>query len=72
MLLVLGKPISGWCPQTSKLGGLSNHVHEPRKLVPLGTMTKSAAECESDVIAHDDVALNPEQQLRKNFSKEKN
>ena len=42
ILLVLGESICRWCPKTSKLGGLTNHTHEHRTPVPLGTMIKSA------------------------------
>jgi len=35
MLLMLDESMSGWCPKTSKLGGLLNYTFEPRKPVPL-------------------------------------
>ena len=34
----------GCCPNTSKLGVLPNHAHNPRKPVPLGTILKNVAE----------------------------
>ena len=58
-------------PQTSKPGELPNHTHNPRKIVPLGTMLKNAAFRKSGAIVHDEVVQNPEQQSRKNHSKEK-
>jgi len=39
----LDESMSGWRPKTSKLGGMPNLTHEPRKPVPLGTMFKNIA-----------------------------
>ena len=40
IFLALGKSTPGWCPKESKLGGQPNHVHGPRKIVPLGIVLK--------------------------------
>ena len=68
LLLVSDESMSGWCPKTSKLGGLPNYTLEPRKPVPLGTMFKNGAECKSGIIVFQDVTQNPEQQHRKEYS----
>ena len=60
--------MSGWCPKTSKLGGLPNYTFEPRKPVPLGTMFKNGAECKSGLIVFQDVVMDPEVQHTKEFS----
>ena len=63
--------ISRWMPKTSKLGSLPTCVHEPREPVSLGTILKNSSEFKSGIIAHNDVAQNPEMQHRKKHSKEK-
>ena len=68
LLLVLDESMSGWCPKTSKLGGLPNYTFEPRKPVPLGTMFKNGAECKSGLIVFQDVVMDPEMQHTKEFS----
>ena len=52
----------GWFPKTSKLGGLKTCAHEPRKIVILGTMLKNSVEYNTDIIAHNEVSQNPDQQ----------
>ena len=55
-LLELEEPMPGWCPNASKLGGLPNCAHDPRKLVPLSKMiTKNVPESKSGIIARNDV-----------------
>ena len=43
-LLELEEPMPGWCPNASKLGGLPNCAHDPRKSEPLGVTLKNATE----------------------------
>ena len=69
--LVLDESMSGWYPKTSKLGGLLNCTHKPRKIVPLGIMLKNAKEFNAGMIVCDDIVQNPEQQSRKKCSKDK-
>ena len=71
MLLALDEQMSRLFPKTSKLGGLLNHAHKPRKPAPLGIMLKNEAECESVMIVCDEVVQNLEQQSRKICSKDK-
>ena len=71
LLLVLEESMSGWCPKTSKLGGLLKCTHEPRKTGTLGAMLKSATQFNADMTAHCDVAPNPEKQSRMKHSKDK-
>ena len=59
------------CPKTSKVGGLPNCKHEPRKLVLLVTMLKNAVECNAGMTVYIEVVHNIEQQSRKKHSKEK-
>jgi len=66
VLLMLDESMSQWRPKTTKFGGLPNVAHEPRKLVPLGTQFKNAAECLSGCFSHQDVAQGVERQRRKN------
>ena len=61
LLLVLGESMSGLCPKTSKLGGLPNCTHKPRKPVPLGQRLKNTAECNAGMIVNDVFVQNPEQ-----------
>ena len=65
LFLALDKSMPGWFPKTSKLGGLSNCAHDPRKPVTLGTMLKNAAEFDAEAIVHDEIFKNPEQKSRK-------
>ena len=44
MLLVLDIFMPKWYPKISKLGGLPNHAHEPRKMVSLGKLIKNESE----------------------------
>ena len=60
MFLVLGEYTSGLFTKTSKLGVLSNHIHEPRKPAPLGAIIKSTEEHESVIIVCDEVIQNTE------------
>ena len=60
MLLVLGDSIPGQFSKVTKLGGLPNHAHEPKKLVPLGEMLKNEVECGSGIIVRSGVAQTPE------------
>ena len=60
MLFELGKLMPEWYPKISKLGVLPNHAHDPRKPAPLGIVLKSPIECESGVIARNDVVQNSE------------
>ena len=45
---------------TTKLGGLPNYTHEPRKPVSLGAMFRNGVECISGVLVVQDVVQNPE------------
>ena len=56
----IGEPMPRCCPKASKSGGLHNHAHEPRKLVPLGTMLQNSVERKSGVILYNEVAQNSE------------
>ena len=60
LFLALDDSISRWLPKTSKLGGLPNCTHKPRKPVTFGTMLKNAAECNACTMFHNDVVKNPE------------
>ena len=50
MLLALDESMPGWFPETSKLGGLPNHIHKPIKPMQLGPMLKNTAERKSNII----------------------
>jgi hypothetical protein len=67
VLLMLDESMTGWRPNTSKLGGLPNHTCKPRKPVPLRTMFRNGVECISGMLACQDVVQNPEQQGGKAF-----
>ena len=69
--LVLDKSTSGWFPKTSKLGGIPNFTHKARTLVTLGAILKNYAECNKGTIFCNEIVQNPEQQSRKNYSKDK-
>ena len=56
----IGEPMPRCCPKASKSGGLHNHAHEPRKLVPLGKILENSVERKSGVIVHNEVAQNLE------------
>ena len=62
--------MSGWRRKTLKLGVLPNCTHEPRKLVPLGTMLKNSTECKSGIIICNNVVQNAEIQIRKKCSRD--
>ena len=66
-LLLLDESMSGWCPKTSKLGGLPNYTYEPRKPVPLGTMFRNGVEAVTGIIMHQDIVQLPELQARKKY-----
>ena len=57
--LVLVKSMPVWFPETSKLGGLPNHTHKPRKLVPLDEMLKNVVDYNAGIIVSNDVLQNP-------------
>jgi hypothetical protein len=67
VLLMLDESMSGWCPKTSKFGGLPNITYEPRKPVQLGTQLKNGIECLAGTMAYQDVVQPPEIQKRKEF-----
>lgn len=70
VLVCLDESMVGWCPKTSKLGGLPNFIQEPRKPVPLGSMLKDAAEATAGIMLHVDPVMLPEVQAQKEFSQE--
>ena len=59
IFFVLDESMSRLCPKTSKLGGLPNCAHEPRKPVPLGAIIKKLVEYNTDVIFCNDIVKNP-------------
>jgi hypothetical protein len=60
--------MSGWRPNTSKLGGLPYYTFESRKPIPIGTMFKNGVECCVGCYAFQDVVqIVVEQQQRKLF-----
>jgi hypothetical protein len=67
VLLMLDESMLGWRPKASKLGGLPNCTHEPRKPAPLGTMFCNSVKCVSGTLVCQDVVQNPEQQGQKAF-----
>ena len=58
IMLVLDKSMNRWCPKTSKLRVLKNLSHEPRKIVPLGTISRNTAESKLGVVYHNDIVKN--------------
>ena len=60
--LLLDESMSGWCPKTSKYGGLPNYIFEGRKPVSLGSMLRDAVEVMSGVLMYLDPAMSPERQ----------
>ena len=55
VLLIIDKSMSGWRPNTSKLGCLPKYTFEPKKPVPMGTMFRNAVECKSGCLVFQDV-----------------
>ena len=77
MLFALDKLMHGQCPKKSKRGGIPNCrgmcecAHEPRKILPLGTMLNNEVDFKSGAIVRDHVVHYLEQQSRNKYSKEK-
>lgn len=67
---ILDESMIGWCPKTSKLGGLPNYTYEPRKPVPLGTMLRDTAEASTAIITYVDPVNLSEVQACKEFSRD--
>lgn len=61
-LVLLDESMSGWCPKTSKFGGLPNYTFEVRKPVSLGTMSRDTVEVLPGVIMYLDPAMTREEQ----------
>ena len=68
LAVMLDESMSGYCPKTSKTGGLPSISFEPRKPVPLGTLLRNAAECSSASLLYQDVQMRGELQDEKKYN----
>lgn len=67
VMALYDESMSGWCPKTSKYGGLPNYTYEPRKPVPLGAMLRNCACPQTGVMLYQDIVIMPEEQRRKDY-----
>ena len=70
VMALYDEPMSGWCPKTSKYGGLPNYTYEPRKPVPLGTMLRNCGCPQTGVLPYQGIVMMPEKQRCKTFGLE--
>jgi hypothetical protein len=70
LAIILDESMSGFCPKTSKKGGLPHISHEPRKPVSLGTLIRNSAETTTGAIIFEDPVMQPELQFQKTYSQD--